>query len=42
MNAPRFTDVRAVILARWVLAILRGDKTACRMYRRMALGKPEF
>lgn len=42
MSAPHFTDIRALIITRWVLAILRGDKTAFRMYKRMLMGKPEF
>jgi hypothetical protein len=31
-----------IILIRWILAILRGDKDAARMYRNMPKGTPEF
>ena len=36
------TDIRSIILARWILAILRGDETAQRMYESMPLGETEF
>jgi hypothetical protein len=35
-------NIRHIILTRWVLAILRGDDEACRMYEAMDLGTPDF
>lgn len=35
-------NIKALILTRWVLAILRGDEQAQRMYEDMPIGEPEF
>jgi hypothetical protein len=35
-------NIHAIILTRWVLAILNGDEQAQRMYEAMDIGEPEF
>ena len=39
---PTGLKIRAIILTRWVLAILNGDVQSQRMYESMPLGEPEF